>query len=133
MSRASVLARGRAFALASMTDACAIRRVAGQFTNKDTGDVTPTYSTLYTGQCRVQQAKAQAEQQTSGEDYQLQLHLELQLPISVTGLQVADEVTVTAAVSDPDLVGRVFLIRDLMHKSEATARRVSVIERTGTP
>jgi hypothetical protein len=39
-------------------------------------------------------------------------------------------VTITASVNDPDLVGRVFLIRDLFHKTEPTARRVGVIERT---
>lgn len=132
MSRATVLARGRRAALASMADTCTIRRVAGQVTDKNTGNVTATYATLYAGKCRVQSAKAQGEQHTAGEDYQLLLHLEVQLPISVTGLQVADQMTITAAVNDPDLAGRTFLIRDLMHKSEATARRVSVLEKTGT-
>ncbi len=134
MSRATVLARGRRAAEAGMTDTCTIRRVTGQTTDEVTGAVTPTYLSPdpYTGRCRVQQAQAQAEQHTAGQDYQLLLHLEVQLPISVTGLQVGDEVTVTAAVHDPDLVGRVFLIRDLMHKSAATARRVSVLEKTGS-
>lgn len=129
MSRASVLARGRTAAEAGMVDACTIRRKTGESTGAG-GIVTPTYSTLYTGKCRVQQAAAQAQQQDPGEAYVLMLRLEVQLPMSVTGLQTEDEVTITASVHDPDLVGRVFLIRDLAHATHKTARRVQVLERT---
>jgi hypothetical protein len=47
----------------------------------------------------------------------------------VTGLEVGDEITITAS-RDPDLVGRAFLARDLFHKTDLTARRVGVTERT---
>jgi hypothetical protein len=36
----------------------------------------------------------------------------------------------TASAYDPDLPGRVFLVRDLFGKTEATARRVQVEEVT---
>ncbi|HEY9484190.1 MAG TPA: DUF6093 family protein, partial [Micromonosporaceae bacterium] len=55
MSRASVLARGRAAALAGMVDACLIERMTGTTTDPDTGQVTETWSTTYTGPCRVQE------------------------------------------------------------------------------
>lgn len=129
MSAASVLARGRAAAELLMADACTIRRKTGESTGTG-GVVTPTYSTLYTGKCRVQQAAAQAQQQDPGEAYILMLRLEVQLPMSVTGLQTEDEVTITASEHDPDLVGRVFLIRDLAHATHKTARRVQVLEKT---
>lgn len=129
MSAASVLARGRAAAEALMVDACTIRRVTSQSTGAG-GVVTPTYSTLYTGKCRVQQDKAQAQQQDPGEAAVLMLRLEIQLPMSVTGLQAEDVVTITASAHDPDLVGRVFIIRDLAHASHKTARRVQVMEKT---
>lgn len=129
MSAASVLARGRAAAELLMVDACTIRRKTGESTGAG-GVVTPTYSTLYAGKCRVQQAAAQAQQQDPGEAYVLMLRLEVQLPMSVTGLQTEDEVTITASAHDPDLVGRVFLIRDLAHATHKTARRVQVLERT---
>ncbi len=133
MSRASLLARGRSAAEAGMVDACTIRRVTGRVSDPDTGEQVVTYLTPdpYVGTCRVQQATAQAQQQDVGEDYLLMLRLEVQLPMSVVGLEVGDEVTVTASAHDPDLVGRVFLIRDLAHKTHATARRVQVTERTG--
>lgn len=113
-----------------MVDTCMIRRRAGASTDPDTGASIPVYTDLYAGKCRVQQAAAQAEQQDAGQDYLLLLKLELQLPMSVVGLEAGDEITMTAAALDPDLVGRVFRIRDLMHKTHATARRVQIIEKT---
>lgn len=130
MSVAGVLARGRAAAEALMTDACVIKRVTGEATDANTGVVTPTSSTLYTGKCRVQQRAPSASPATVGEAYALMLQLEVQLPMSVTGLQADDQITITASANDPDLVGRVFVIRDLAHKSHATSRRVGVQERT---
>jgi hypothetical protein len=133
MSRASVLARGRAAAEASMVDACTIRRRAtGGTTDPDTGYPTQAWTDLYAGKCRVQQATAQAQGEDVGEDRLLLIRLEVQLPMTVTGLKVGDEITVTASVSDPDLPGRVFLVHDLAHKTDATSRRVQVLERTGS-
>lgn len=132
MSRESVLARGRAAAEAGMVDSCTIRRVTSSTSDPDTGVETPTWAQLYAGQCRVQQATAQAQREDIGEDHLLLLRLEVQLPMTVVGLEVGDEITVTAAASDPDLPGRVFLVHDLAHKTDATARRVQCIERTGS-
>lgn len=117
-----------------MIDTCTIRRQTGATTDPATGERVPTYLSPnpYSGPCRVQQHQATADQQDAGQDYLLMLRLEVQLPMSVTGLQVGDEITMTASVNDPDLPGRVFKIHDLAHKSEATARRVQCIERTGT-
>ena len=130
MNRAEVTARGRIAAEQGMVDACTIRRRTGESTDPDTGETTPAYLTPYAGKCRVQQSPAQAQQQDAGQDFMLLLRLEVQLPMSVVGLQVGDEITITASVHDPDLVGRTFLIRDLAHKTHATARRMQVTERT---
>lgn len=132
MSRATVLARGRLAAEAGMEDACTITRVTGRTTDTTTGAVTPTTSTLYTGACRVQQQQAQAQREDAGEDHLLLLRIEVQLPMSVTGLKVGDEIAVTASENDSDLVGRVFLVHDLAHKTHATARRVQCLEKTGS-
>lgn len=131
MSAATALARGRALAEANMVDTCLIRRITSEITDPASGTITPTYATVYTGKCRVQQKEAQGREETNvGQAYLIMLVVELQLPMSLTGLQVDDEVTITAAAHDPDLVGRVFTVRDLMHKTHATARRPSVQERT---
>jgi hypothetical protein len=128
MDRAALLARGRAFAEEGMVDTCTIRRGNGTTLDDFSGTTVPAWTALYTGKCRVQQGIAQADEQDVGEDYQLRLRLVVQLPVSVTGLKVEDEITITAAAHDPDLVGRVFRIRDLMHKTHPTARRVGVVE-----
>jgi hypothetical protein len=131
MSRAALVARAQAAAEAGMADTCTIRRVTGWTTDLDSGVRTPTYLSpdVYAGKCRVQQGIAQADQHDAGEDYLLQLRLVVQLPMSVVGVKVGDEVTLTAS-RDPDLVGRPFLVRDLFHKTDASARRVGVTERT---
>lgn len=131
MSRADVLARAQQAAEAGMVDTCVIRRSGGRTTDPVTGDVTELYSGFYTGKCRVQQAQAQAQREDIGEDHLLLLRLEVQLPMSVTGLEVGDEITITAS-RDPDLPGRVFRVHDLAHKTDASARRVQCLERTGS-
>jgi len=131
MFRDDVLARGRAMAEVRMQDTCTIRRPTGdETTDPNTGEITPTYETLYQGKCRIQQQAMQAQQQDAGEAYLLMVRLEVHLPITVTGLQPDDEVLVTTSISDPDLPDRTFYIRDLAHASEKTARRVGVVERT---
>jgi hypothetical protein len=131
MSRASVVARAQAAAQAGMVDTCSIRRKTGETTDPDSGAITPTWSALYAGKCRVQQPQALARPHDIGEDFLLVARLEIQLPVAATaGLLVRDEVTIKAATRDPDLVGRVFLVHELPRKTDASARRVSVIERT---
>lgn len=129
MSAASVLARGRVAAEALMVDTCTIRRVASEATDPETGQPSRTYTTIYTGKCRFQQSDVQARPETAGEAYVLMLRRELQLPMSVTGLKVSDEITCDASI-DADLVNRVFLARDLAGKTHATARRVQIEEVT---
>jgi hypothetical protein len=133
MSRASVLARGRVAAALGMQDACTIRRPSGSGTTDPvTGYPTQSYTTLYTGKCRVQQQAVISRAHDVGEDTVWVVRFDLQLPVDGSeGLAVEDQVTITAAVNDADLIGRTFIITELAHKSEATSRRVGMIERTG--
>lgn len=129
MSAASVTTRGRAAAEALMLDACTIARTTGSSTDPDTGVVTPTTSTAYTGKCKVQQSKVPiGEPKDLGEASILVVHLEVHVPMSATGIQVDDVVTVTASALDPDLIGRRFTVRGVAHKSFLTARRLDVQE-----
>jgi hypothetical protein len=130
MSRAALLARARAAAERGMTDTCEIRRRTGPGTVGADGSVTAATTVLYAGPCRVQQTTTEPTPADPGEDMRLLVRLTVQLPITVTGLRPADEVTITGSSGDPDLIGRAFLINGLHHKSEASARRVGVIERT---
>lgn len=128
MSRETLLARGRAAALRGMVDTCTITRVANGAVDENTGRIARTEQAIYAGPCRVQNQRAQSRTEDVGEDRALLLPMEIQLPTSVTGLVVGDRITITASAHDADLVGRTFAVRDLAHKSEATARRVRAEE-----
>lgn len=129
MSRTALLARAQRAAELGMVDTCTIRRRTGEATDPNSGVITPTLSDVYTGKCRLRQKDAQGQQHDVGEDYVLLLRIELQLPVTVVGLQVGDEVAITAS-RDPDLIGRAFLIRDLAHQTDSSSRRVTLTERT---
>lgn len=130
MSRASVVARGQAAAQAGMVDACIITRVAASTVDTDTGHITPTATTtVYAGKCRVQQQSPAARPHTQGEAFTWLQRLELQLPASVTGVESDDRVVLTAS-TDPDLLGRTWRVRELMHKTHLTMRRHQIEEVT---
>jgi hypothetical protein len=114
-----------------MVDTCTIRRLASTSTDAETGVITPTYTTIYSGACKVQQrSTAQARPHDLGEATVFVAPLELHLPVTVTGVASDDLVNITASVHDPDLPGRSWHIRELAHKSFASARRFSMIEVT---
>jgi hypothetical protein len=128
MSAASALAAGRRAAELLMVDTCTITRAGAQTTDDLTGDVTSTPDTVYAGKCRVQQQVAFARSGDVGEATRWFARLELHLPATTVGVQVNDQVTITASVHDPDLVGRTFEVRGLAHKTYPTAHRLQIEE-----
>ncbi|MET0521476.1 MAG: DUF6093 family protein [Jiangellaceae bacterium] len=129
MSRAGVLARGQRKAEAGMDDRCLIRIRTGETVDQNTAEVVPTYDTIYEGKCRVQQTNIQAAEEDAGQAALLMVRLQLQLPVSATGIEPDMDVDITAS-RDPDLIGRPYVVRDLFHKTDATSRRIGIIERT---
>jgi hypothetical protein len=128
MSIETALARGRAAAEALQVDACVIKRRTGETTSG--GVITPTWSTLYTGKCRIQTRQLEGQGRDVGEAYVVLERREIQLPITATGLQEGDQATITASALDPDLVGRVYTIRTVTSKTHLTSRRAEIIEVT---
>lgn len=131
MSAASVLARARTAAARLMVDACTVRRVTSSATDQDTGVVTPTYTTVYTGACKVQQPAPASGPSVVGEAEVFVGQLQLHIPVTATGPAPDDLVTITACVHDADLVGRAFHLRGPAHKSFASARRFPMVEVSG--
>lgn len=133
MGRDDVLTRGRERTEAGMRDACTIRRITGETTDDFSGETVKTYLSPnpYEGRCRVKQVQALPETHDVGEDYVTLSRLQLQLPVAAVGVEVGDEVTMTASARDPDLPGKVFLIRGSATGSDITARRFEVTEETG--
>lgn len=129
MSRDTVLARGRAALTASLTDACTIQHPTGLSAPSAAGVVTPTYSLLYTGPCKVKGADSASGQDVAGAHLAV-LSPEVHVPVDVVGVEEGDVITITASRYDPELVGRVFRTDGPQHKSHATARRLPCKEIT---
>lgn len=128
MSAASVTARGRAVAERMMVDTCTIKRQTGEVID-EAGEGTPTYTTVYTGKCRVQARNLASESPNVGQQRVDIYTTELQLPIAVTDVAVNDVVEITASL-DPMLAGRSMRVNNLMYGTHKTMRRLSVEEPT---
>lgn len=130
MSATSAILRGRAAIERLMVDSCTITRAGTLSTSDATAQVTSTPTVIYSGKCRVQQKVPVSK---PGEVAQATIwlqRLELQVPVTVTGVQSDDQVTVTASSLDPDLVSRTWHVRELGHKSHVTCRRLQLEEVT---
>lgn len=136
MSATSAILRGQAAAERLMVDTCTVTRLTGQANVPDTGQVVNTYTTIYptpggVGRCKVQRPvrPPNARPENVGEANVFMARLELHLPVSAVGIRSDDVVTITAS-QDPDLVGAVFHLRELAHKTFQTARRFGIEEVT---
>ncbi|GAA0738792.1 hypothetical protein Drose_04170 [Dactylosporangium roseum] len=125
------LLRGRAAAESLMQDTCTVQHQTGETTDPETGVVTYTHVVVYSGKCKIQQAAPATNPTNVGEAAVFVGQLVLHLPMSVTGVQPDDLVTITASVLDPDLAGRTFRLRGPVHKSYLTARRFPMVEVAG--
>lgn len=130
MSRASVLARGRAFAAGGFIDTCRIERAVAEDTNNLTGVVTRQYAVVYTGPCRVQQAAAPWAGPAEVGQAAIRISaLELQLPVvGSENLMADDRVTILTCVNDAELVDKRFVVVGLHYASHKTARRIPLEE-----
>jgi hypothetical protein len=108
-----------------MVDACIIDRPTGQATDPTTGAVVTTYSApIYTGRCEVQQVGTMAAKPVAGESQWTILGHVVKVPVDAVVYRVGDRVRMTAAILDPTLVGRTFLVTSMLHKTHATSRRL---------
>lgn len=117
-----------------MVEACTIGRPStSHTTDPTTGQVTYTSTPLYAGKCRVQMmtgTRGDNLLQAAERAIVVQSAI-ISVPIAVVGVRVGDVVTITAAVLDGDLVGRVYRVEDVIHKTYLTARRLICQEVTG--
>lgn len=128
MSAADAVADGRLQAELLMFDSCTVDRPGPVVTDPDTGVAAPSLERIYDGKCKVQQTIAQSSNPTAGGHSFTVQSTRWDTPISAGPFAVNDVVTMTGAVLDPQLVGRVYRVVELFHKSGATAQRVRVEE-----
>jgi Family of unknown function (DUF6093) len=130
MSATSAVLAGRRQAEALMVDSCTIKRVTGTSTDDTTGVVTPTYTTIYTGKCKLQAPGAGGRRtvaEASVVDAPLQLHLPI---VGSEDVRVDDVATINASLLDAGNLGRTFHVSGLAQGSLKTARRLPVTEVT---
>lgn len=131
MSAVDAVRAGRVEAEALMLDSCTVHRPGEPVTDPASGVVTPSSSLVYEGKCKIQQTIAVASNPTAGGHKYTVQDTRWDTPVSAGPFQLDDVVTVTAAVLDPFLAGRVFRVAELFHKSAATAQRTRVEEVVG--
>lgn len=131
MSANTITLRGRGAAEKLMVDACTIKRRSGSTVDPETGIITPTYSTIYTGKCRLKLPTATARPLVVGEAQEFTQHPTLSLPALTTGVEIDDLVTITASAVMPLLVGRKFHVRAKPGQTHQTAARFEIMEVMG--
>lgn len=111
-----------------MVDTCLIERKTGETTTG--GVITPTWSTVYQGRCRLKSETTMGQGADIGEAYRVIGRHVLQLPVTATGLAEGDRVTMSTSALDPDLPGRVYVLREVNRATHATRRELTLIEVT---
>ena len=127
MSAESAILDGRRAAEELMVDTCRIRRVTGTTTNPD-GTVSATYEPVHAGKCRIQTRDPYEQRPEAGEHSFTVVRDILQLPMSVTSVQVGDVVDQVVSALDPDLSGREWRVAGPSRKTHQTMRRFFISE-----
>jgi hypothetical protein len=129
MSRASVLAAGRKFAEAGMTDTCTIGvwKQSGEL-NETTGEYEYALDPIvYSGMCEFEAQNVQANDVDAASQLLVRQASTLKLPMgSSLGIEKGMTVVMTASGTDPDLPGTRATIQAPFASSYATARRFAV-------
>lgn len=135
---AATLPELRAEAERLMTDTCQITRVDPDapppVMDGNLEYPEPARLTVYDGKCRVRirSVSAGGSESDAGERQASLQEFELHLPVDGTGVvAVTDVAAITASRFDDSLVGRKFTVTNRHEMSQATARRLRVIEATG--
>jgi hypothetical protein len=124
------LAEGRREALALMRDTCTVeRRVGEPVLNEETGQYEQTYTTVYSGQCRIK-PRSSSETEWGEREVTLGEYVAV-LPWDATpAVQREDRLTVTAS-DDAWLIGRHLEVIGISLAGTSTARRLLVEDKEG--
>jgi hypothetical protein len=128
-SPGAMIAGGRALAESQMQDTSTIKRASDETTiDPSTGLPTTTWTTIYSGKCKIQSDSVQAVNPTSGDHSYTVDRLSVHVPVSATGVQVGDQVEITDSALDAANMGRKFRVASMFRKTFATAQRLPVEE-----
>jgi len=112
-----------------MLDQCAITRPGAPVTDPDTGVVTNTSTTVYSGRCKVQSKDAVAASPEAGGHSFTVVSRQVHVPAGSADVRDDDVITITAAQLS-QLVGKVYRVDGFTPDSFDTAFRLPVKEIT---
>lgn len=128
MSGEAAVLRGRRRAEREMLDTCTITRPGTPVTDPNTGDVTNTPTTVYTGKCKVQSKDTMAANPEAGEHTFTVVSRQVHIPANAADVQDGDVVTLTASRLNAFTVGKQYRVEGFTPDSFDTAARLPVKE-----
>lgn len=136
---AAALPEIRAHAESMMVDTCRIDRQrvdedGNPVTEMDpvTLEIVEVWDVVHGGPCRAQRRDVSSSPEQMAGEFEFEVSpLEMQLPISATGVRRLDRVTITAAAFDPELVGIEATVLTTRAKTHATKRELTCKVVTG--
>ncbi len=120
--------RGRVAAEALMLDACTVHRPGAPVTDPETGDVTNTPVTVYSGKCKVQSKDSATSSPEAGEATFTVVSRQVHIPANAADVQDGDVVTLTASKLNAFTVGKQYRVEGFTPDSFDTAFRLPVKE-----
>jgi hypothetical protein len=130
VSAVDAVLRGRFAAEALMVDACTITRGGAPVTDPNTGDVTATATTVYTGKCKVQSSNSSTASPDAGGHTFVVVSRQVHIPANAADVVDGDVVTVTASLLNAFTVGKQYRVEGFTPDSFDTAARLPVKEMT---
>lgn len=128
MSALDATLRGREAAESLMLDACTITRPGTPVTDPNTGDVTNTPVTVYTGRCKVQSKDSATSNPEAGEATFTVVSRQVHIPANAADVRDGDVVTITASRLNAFTVGKQYRVSGFTPDSFDTAFRLPVKE-----
>lgn len=111
-----------------MLDACTITRPGATVTDPNTGDVTNTSTTVYTGKCKVQSSNTMAANPEAGEAVFTVVSRQVHIPANAANVKDGDVVTLTASKLNSFTVGKKYRVEGFTPDTFDTAARLPVKE-----
>lgn len=114
-----------------MVDTCTIERPGAPVTNPDTGVVTPSVTTVYTGKCKVQSKDSATATPNAGGAVFTVVSRQVHIPMNAADVKDGDIVEITASLLNTFTVGKRYRVEGFTPDSFDTAFRLPVKEITG--
>lgn len=111
-----------------MIDTCTITRPGATVTDPETGAVTNTPVTVYSGKCKVQSKDSAVANPDAGGASFTVVSRQVHIPANAAEVRDGDEVTITASALNAFTVGKVYRVEGFTPDTFDTAARLPVKE-----